>query len=186
MIECEIARTLVHGRCHRRRQHLALRGHQARHRTRFEIGSLLLACGCDRKVASLAACRIGSAATHALPIVSIHAANFVMKSCKNLRVDSFASFPLASKSLSAPPIYASGCCIAGTLRNTSRHQSHFSKPQVPSDCAPGSRRGQHRLRGFSGEMQSSGPGDLCPRPDHIAEAGRFRRSEASVMMARAR
>jgi|SRR6516162_9578739 len=104
---------------HRRRRHDAYVATKHGTRTRSEIGTLLLARGCDRKVVSLAACRIGGAATHALPIASIHSANFVMKSCKNLRVDSFASFPLASKSLSAPPIYASGCCIAGTLRNTS-------------------------------------------------------------------
>jgi len=38
---------------------------------------------------------------------------------RNSRVRSLESLPSASKRLVAPPIYASGCCMAGTSRNTS-------------------------------------------------------------------
>ena len=52
-------------------------------------------------------------------LVSIQDANACITFRKKSRVLSLVSWPLASNRLAAPPIYASGCCIVGTLRKTS-------------------------------------------------------------------
>ena len=50
---------------------------------------------------------------------SIHFAKDSMNVVRNFLVPSFVRFPASSNKAAAPPIYASGCCIAGTFRNTS-------------------------------------------------------------------
>jgi hypothetical protein len=50
---------------------------------------------------------------------STQAANASMNFMRNWRVVSLAILPLPSNSCAALPMYASGCCIVGTSRNTS-------------------------------------------------------------------
>jgi hypothetical protein len=52
------------------------------------------------------------------PLLATHAANASMNFMRNSRVASFVIFPLALNSCAAPPMYASGCCIVGTSKNT--------------------------------------------------------------------
>jgi hypothetical protein len=54
-----------------------------------------------------------------------------MKLCRNFRVPSLISLPLASNSLSALPMQASGCAIAGTFRRTSDCRRWCPNPRMP-------------------------------------------------------
>jgi hypothetical protein len=58
-------------------------------------------------------------ASYRFRLASIHAANDSANFLKKSRVLSLVSFPSVSKRLAAPPMYASGCCIARNVNGPS-------------------------------------------------------------------
>jgi 4-amino-4-deoxy-L-arabinose transferase-like glycosyltransferase len=68
-------------------------------------------------------------------VASIQRANESMNLRRNSRVSAFVTCPSASTSFATPPMYASGCCIAGMSRNTSDWRRWWLAPNAES--APG-------------------------------------------------